>query len=446
MYRLSIGELPFVTNAFPLGGQVNQSFSVQVYGWNLPPDSRPIRLMFHDPGYHVNHITNNEIPSNPLVFSVDTLPETFDQEPNDSVSHVQPITIPMIINGKIEHKGGVDVFKIQPSPGEDFVVEVKARRLGSPLDSIIQVLDAKGNLIAQNDDFEDKSMDLITHYADSYLHLKRIPFDQMYVRIADVQNKYGPHFSYRLRISHPIPDFTLYVTPSSLFTRPGINIPITAFVVRKDGFTNEITLSLENPPPGFLIHSGTIPAGHNSNRFTIWIPPTAQSNLINLTIKGSAIIGGQSIIRRAIPADHMMQAFAYTHLVPAKQLLVALSGTPRNLSLRSIQIQNTKPIKIPNNGTATITIGRIGPQFVKRFELELDHPPEGITLAGMEVSARNLNIKVTADPALAKPGLKGNLIINLLARNTPLQATNRPPRKVLISTLPAVPFEVVNAD
>ena len=36
VYRLTLGELPFVTGIFPLGGKVGEKTSVALTGWNLP--------------------------------------------------------------------------------------------------------------------------------------------------------------------------------------------------------------------------------------------------------------------------------------------------------------------------------------------------------------------------------------------------------------------------
>ena len=40
VYRISIGELPFVTSVFPLGGPARAKTAVQVSGWNLPTGTR----------------------------------------------------------------------------------------------------------------------------------------------------------------------------------------------------------------------------------------------------------------------------------------------------------------------------------------------------------------------------------------------------------------------
>ena len=55
---------------------------------------------------------------------------------------------------------------------------------------------------------------------------------------------------------------------------------------------------------------------------------------------------------------------------------------------------------------------------------------------------------LASDAAKAKPGLKGNLIVNVYATRTPpggnkADKAPAPARRVLLDTLPAIPFEVV---
>ena len=73
----------------------------------------------------------------------------------------------MTINGRIDHPGDRDVFLIKG--GGRLVAEIHARRLGSPLDSVLTLTDADGNEIAFNDDHKDMSQAMLTHDADSHL-------------------------------------------------------------------------------------------------------------------------------------------------------------------------------------------------------------------------------------------------------------------------------------
>ena len=56
------------------------------------------------------------------------------------------------LNGIIEKKGDVDCFKFTAKKGADYDVSVFARRLRSPLDSVLDIYDLKGNRLGGNDD------------------------------------------------------------------------------------------------------------------------------------------------------------------------------------------------------------------------------------------------------------------------------------------------------
>ena len=133
-----------------------------------------------------------------------------------------------------------------------------ARRLGSPLDSVLRLTDASGHPLASNDDFENKAEGLETHHADSFLEAT-LPKDGAYrVRLADTEGRGAEDFGYRLRISKSRPDFAVRITPSSLVCRGGLAVPATVHVFRNPGFTNLIELKDENgtPIPGGVIQSG----------------------------------------------------------------------------------------------------------------------------------------------------------------------------------------------
>ena len=100
--------------------------------------------------------------------------------------------------------------------GDQIVAEISARRLDSPVDSVLQLIDSAGKQIAFNDDHEDKGTGLNTHHADSYIMTTLPSNGTYYVRLGDTQHNGGPAYSYRLRLSAPRPDFELRVTPSSL--------------------------------------------------------------------------------------------------------------------------------------------------------------------------------------------------------------------------------------
>ena len=159
-YRLNAGALPYLAGVFPLGVRAGQPTEVEVRGANLG-DAHSLRI---DPPASADGWTTIPVavktawgkPLNELKLAVGNEPEITEQEPNDTVAQAQPITIPVTINGRINHgkQSGEaagqappdeDFFRFRARKGERVMVEVAAARLGSPLDSVVEVLDAQGH-------------------------------------------------------------------------------------------------------------------------------------------------------------------------------------------------------------------------------------------------------------------------------------------------------------
>jgi hypothetical protein len=438
VYRIAIGELPFVTSAFPLGGRAGSKTTVHLTGWNLPASKMTMNAKGKAPGVYPL--------ANSAAFMVDTLPEAFEKEPNNSPSAAQRVKLPVIMNGRIDQPGDWDVFRFQGRAGEAIVAEVYARRLDSPLDSVLKLTDAKGQQLAFNDDYDDPGAGLETHHADSRI-LTTLPANgTYYLSLGDAQQKGGPEYAYRLRISAPRPDFDLRVTPSSINVSGGLTVPITVHALRKDGFSGDIALALKGAPKGFTLIGGLLPAGRDEVRLTLTVPPQPQPAPLSLILEGRATIQGRQVVRLAVPADDMMQAFAYWHMVPASDLKVAVR---RGAMLRvPIKVSSPEPLEIPAGGTARFQV-RVPPlpaNFAPKVQYELSEPPEGIALRNASPVRDGTELVLQCDAAKAKPGLKGNLIVNISAERVAQPANGAPPanrQRVSLGTLPAVPFEIV---
>jgi hypothetical protein len=156
-YRLDAGALPYISEFFPLGVRGGMETEVSVNGENLggikevkvaPPASAerwttiPLELKIND-----------ERPLNRPRIAVGSDPEVFEREPNSTIAQAQTISLPVTINGRINHEANEsavpdeDYFRFRANKGERLNIEVAASRLGSKLDSLIEVLDARGNSI-----------------------------------------------------------------------------------------------------------------------------------------------------------------------------------------------------------------------------------------------------------------------------------------------------------
>ena len=440
VYRVAIGELPLVTSIFPLGGKAGEKSSVALTGWNLPEKS----LAHDNSEIGVATLAGNFI--NAVPFAVDNLPEGFEREPNDSEKTAQSVTLPIILNGRIGKPGERDVFKFTGHAGQQIVAEVIARRLDSPLDSFLRLTDVDGKQLAFNDDFDDKGSGLNTHHADSYL-MATLPLDGTYfLHLSDTQGQGGPEFAYRLRISERQPDFALRVVPSSLSLRAGMSASLTVFALRRDGFTNMINLELKDAPTGFSLSGARIQEGQDKAQFTLKAPPESPEKIVAIAIQGSALVAGKPITHDALPAEDMMQAFLYRHLVPSKELAVAVTGQQRWFMRDAFKILSATPVKISPGGTVRVRVSAPPGNFSERFRLELNNAPEGISLTNVTAIPAGLELVFAGDTEKMKPGSSGNLICDVVPKNQGPGDKQKKPfnqsRRGAVATLPAIPFAV----
>jgi hypothetical protein len=490
VYRITAGELPFVTSIFPLGGPVGAKTAVELKGWNLPQNKLTVdteslaRKSAPASKEEASGIFPLIVPkgkplSNRLSFAVDALPECLEQEPNNQTDRAQSVALPIIVNGRIDAPGDRDIFRFESRKGEKIVVEVDARKLGSSLDSVLELTDADGRRLAFNDDRADKGEGLSTHHADSFLTAELPAKGDYYLSVGDSQHKGGAEYGYRLRISEPRPDFALLLAPSSINVRAGGSVPITVYALRKDGFNGEIALDLKDAPKGFALSDARIAAGQDRAQVTLTAPqaPTekplfedrkteaekpvaeipelpekaliSQTSIFltadNISLEGKAMIEGREIVHRAAPADDRMQAFIYHHLVPADSLLVAVTRrVPPRLQLKYL---GQPPVKLSAGQTASLQFaGPRGP-FFSQMQFELKDALEGITLEKISPSLEGVTLQIRADADNVKTGSKGNLIVDVFAERIVNPEKGKPQnnkRRIPLGALPAIPFEIVD--
>ena len=325
VYRIALGELPFITSIFPLGCRHGEKVTIELEGWNLPQRTLEFDSTQRYPGKFPIYVRGEKLLSNSVPFVVDTLPECLDEEPNNDEQNAQAIRPPLIVNGRIHETGDRDVFRFEGRKGGKVLIEVLARRINSPMDSLLKLTDPNGKQLMINDDTVDRGEGLCTHHADSLLEAELPTDGAYYVHLTDTQKKGGVAYGYRLRISARRPDFDLRVVPSAINAQPGETKTITVYAMRRDGFDGEISLTLNSPPPGLTLSGGPIPADKEEVELKLTVPGMPSEKPIKFGIDGIAKINGQEVVRSAVPADDTMQAFLYRHLVTTEELLVSVN-------------------------------------------------------------------------------------------------------------------------
>jgi hypothetical protein len=331
VYRVSIGELPFVTHAFPLGGKAGEKVVAEVGGMHLSAKRLLLDTRADGPRIRRAVVGDGKERSNEVLYAVDDLPETIEREPNDDRQSAQRVFLPRTLNGRIGTPDDVDVYCFRGKRHQEVVAEVMARCLRSPLDSLLRLTNAKGETVAWNDDFVRKEPGflytgdgLVTHHADSYLRTELPKDGTYYLHVSDTSGHGGEAFAYRVRLSEPQPDYALRVSPSTLNLAGGKIVPITIHALRRDGFDGPILLSLQGAPEGMVLSGGLIQAGQNCVRATVSSPQKVKDNVFSPVVEGKAKIGDRQLVRAALPTDDTMQAFLYRHLTPAEEMDVSV--------------------------------------------------------------------------------------------------------------------------
>lgn len=130
--------------------------------------------------------------SSPLPLTVAAVPEVAEIEPNNSPEQAQMIPVPSAAAGTIHAATELEHFRFKAKKGDQLVLEVVAQRSGSPLDSTLALLDAKGRELARDEDARG---------FDSLLEFT-VPEDGDYIaQLRDFQYRGGGDYKYRLFVS-----------------------------------------------------------------------------------------------------------------------------------------------------------------------------------------------------------------------------------------------------
>jgi hypothetical protein len=438
VYRISIGELPYIANLFPRGGPVGTNLSIQLSGWNLPETNVIVNTREMGTGIHNYSVSSNGLISNMAPLAVDDLPEVVQTTTNNAANIIQEVGLPVIVNGFITHAGSWNGYRFKGKAGQSVIAEVVARRVDSPMDSVLRLVDSQGKQLAFNDDCEDKASGLDTHHADSRVALT-LPTDGTYTAlVGDAQQHFGRDFSYRLRLSEPRPDFELRMVPSSINLRPGAIIPVTIYALRKDGFNEDIELVLKEAPAGFELHGAWVPAGTDKIQATLTASAEELTTPAKITIEGRSRIQGKTVIHPAIPAEDMMQAFIYRHLVPSREMAVASinrsNGRNRPLGLIKDEVIKLSP------GQESVVHFKTPGKLAERGGIDLKEAPEGVTVSKIESEPGGTKV-ILACNAKLKSGIKGNLIFNYFPDKATAGRSGQRPNG---ACLPAIRFETTS--
>ncbi len=327
VYRIALGEIPHITAAFPLGAQAGEEVKLHLSGVNL---THPVRQIKASKVSGVKSVTlrgDDRYVGNEIKLEVSEDKEIVSyKDAGDRKTDAVRLRRGEVYNERISHDYDQDWFRVDLKEGEKLKFDVLSRRLGSQLDAHLCLYNQSGKLVAQSDDVEDVREGLMTHHADSQLIYSVTKSGIYYLRLTDIQNKYGDDYGYRLRYYDSAEDFSLSIEPSAISIPSGGTAHFSVFPARMNGFSRPITITAKDMPKGFTLSEATLRGKAKSARMSITAPPGAKPGRIKFSLQGQATTrGGEEITRTATPAEAMMQAFFITHLLPIEEFQVEVT-------------------------------------------------------------------------------------------------------------------------
>jgi Bacterial pre-peptidase C-terminal domain len=237
VYRLTLTTGGFVDHALPLVLS-KEAAQVQLAGWNLPEPA----------------IIDVPAGNEPLVWlfrpdavSVWPAPRTaratIVADDVSDPSHPQPVQRPVTISGRLESPNDADAFSFSGTRGQKVRVRVEAGSLGFPTDAMLTLLDAGGQVVAEQDDTGRDSR-------DPTLTAMLASDGQYQVVVRDLAGRGGLRMVYRLTIETPEPDFELSLAADSfvLAADKPLEIPLT--VTGLEGFAESVEIRVLDLPAG----------------------------------------------------------------------------------------------------------------------------------------------------------------------------------------------------
>lgn len=136
-------------------------------------------------------VVGAELTSEPFSLEIGgEYPVLAEKEANDGFSSAQPLALPQTVEGCIHQEQNVDVFAIEGPAGSEIHCELIAAARGSPLDGILTLYDASGNILASCDDVESS--------ADPVIKFKLPRAGKYFLALQDAHDLGSPLHAYRL--------------------------------------------------------------------------------------------------------------------------------------------------------------------------------------------------------------------------------------------------------
>ncbi|MDE0125093.1 MAG: hypothetical protein OXN97_11010 [Bryobacterales bacterium] len=369
-YELAIGRSPILWSLFPMGGRRGSSVETELRADFLDPESEPqfsnaklsaslepwpdpcgcrYRLnvdIAEDAPTGVHHLTFPD-PSGtlmPLAFSVGDSSEAIEREPNDGLHEAQRISLPLVLNGRIDDPGDIDGFLFTVDQYDEVAFEVDAKGLGSHItDPNLTLVRPDGELIDRGDDRcrqcgqyfnavrrKQKLDSKFWHYFQTGNPNDADAAGDYVLQLRDNSARGGRNHPYRLTVRKKVPGFRLGVLQDSVQGPLGGVAGIPLILRPEEGFAGGVAVRAAGLPPGLVAEplelrtdepAGALVIRHHADA----AQPEAVTGWVQAHVRvlGTARINGKEVERAAeLPSFYTEDGAGYNE-VPRTEVLVS---------------------------------------------------------------------------------------------------------------------------
>ena len=224
-----------------------------------------------------------------------------------------------------------------------YSLTVSAERLNSPLSPSLTLLNARGEVLANNAGVGGRRNAIIDYSFDE---------PGVYaVRIEDIAGNGGPGYVYHLDARPTTPDFAISVTPDNPNIGRGGTVLLEVALQRRVGFTEPIRLSVENLPPDITASESAILSGTGVTQgyITLTAAPDAELTHRVVRVVGAVTAATGNEFRRAATPVEVYRIQNNDQTVQRKNVVVSVTETSPivlTTDLEEIVVTPESPIDI----------------------------------------------------------------------------------------------------
>ena len=268
---------------------------------------------------------------------------------NNSVDKALPLQLPVGVNGRFQRAGQTHFYRFTATAQSVTRIDVQSRRRGLAVDSVVVVMDGKGEILATADDGD------FTKDAGLYF---RAPADGDYViGVRDLNRRAGDLFIYHLSVEPSGEDFEIHGEYYYGMLAPGGHAAWFVRLKRLNGFNGPVEILVDRLPKGVTCEPVVIPAGFTHCALVFSAAVKAPINASLVRVRGRARLprpGGEvSVERHANVLGELRRAGAsrFVRMPIQSQLL----GVTRPLDLHGVTATPSQ-LTLKRGGTARLSV------------------------------------------------------------------------------------------